>query len=135
MEKGDGWIVLRTSWDREPMDLGFVVLEPDDRWREFFYGERWYNTFEIRDADGRLKGWYCNITRPADIGEREVAAEDLALDVWVAPDGEIEVLDEEEFAELDLDPGERKKAREALEDLVHRVRTQQPPFGDQTSAR
>jgi predicted RNA-binding protein associated with RNAse of E/G family len=129
VERGEGRIVLRTSWEREPMDLGFVVLEPADRWREFFYADRWYNVFEIRDGDGRLKGWYCNITRPARIGPDEVAAEDLALDLWVTPDGASELLDEEEFAELELEPEERRKAREALLDLRHRVETGQSPFG------
>ena len=111
------------------MDLGFVVLEPADRWREFFYADRWYNVFEIRDGDGRLKGWYCNITRPARIGPDEFAAEDLALDLWVTPDGASELLDEEDFAELELEPEERRKAREALLDLRHRVETGQSPFG------
>ena len=134
LERGEGRIVLRTSWDRGPMDLGFVVLEPHDRWREFFYSDRWYNVFEIRAGDGRLKGWYCNITRPARIGADEVAAEDLALDLWVTPDGASEVLDEEEFAELELEPEERRKAREALEDLRHRVETGQPPFGGERQA-
>ena len=128
VERGEERIVLRTSWDREPMDLGFVVLERDDRWRETFYAERWYNTFEIRDADGKLKGWYCNITRPARIREDEVAAEDLALDLWVAPNGEMKVLDAEEFAELDLDAEERRKALEALEELKRRAERQRPPF-------
>lgn len=128
MERGEDRIVLRTSWDRDPMDLGFVVLEPDDRWRETFYADRWYNVFEIRDGDGDLKGWYCNITRPAHIERGEVAAEDLALDLWVAPDGRMEVLDEEEFADLDLDPEERRKARGALEELMGLTQRQQPPF-------
>ena len=130
VERGERHIVLRTSWDREPMDLGFVVLEQDDQWVETFYADRWYNVFEIRDGTGGLKGWYCNITRPARIGEDEVAAEDLALDLWVAPDGGMEVLDEEEFAELDLDPEERWKAREALGELVRRAERRQPPFED-----
>ncbi|OQY20658.1 MAG: hypothetical protein B6I35_10355 [Anaerolineaceae bacterium 4572_32.2] len=47
------------------MDLGYVALEPSDRWTECFYTDRWYNVFEIHAADDSLKGWYCNITRPA----------------------------------------------------------------------
>ena len=121
-------IVLRTSWDREPMDLGFVTLEPDDRWTEYFYSNRWYNIFEIHASNGRLKGWYCNITRPADITENEVAAEDLALDLWVAPDGSTQVLDADEFADLPLTPEERQAARQALVDLQAMVAEGVPPF-------
>lgn len=121
-------IVLRTVWDREPMDLGFVILEPDDRWTEYFYTDRWYNVFEIRAADGRLKGWYCNITRPARVAADEVAAEDLALDLWVAPNGRTQVLDEDEFARLPLSAAERKAARSALEELQARATRGDPPF-------
>lgn len=128
IQRSDHRIVLRTSWDRAPMDLGFVVLEPDDRWIEIFYSDRWYNIFEIHASDGRLKGWYCNITRPAHIGEDEVAAEDLALDLWVAPDGTMQVLDEDEFTELPLTPGERQAARDALAELKDMAARAEPPF-------
>jgi hypothetical protein len=40
-------IMLRTGWDRAPLDLGFVALEPGDRWTERFYADNWYNTFSI----------------------------------------------------------------------------------------
>jgi protein associated with RNAse G/E len=121
-------IVLRTTWDREPLDLHFVVLEPDDCWTETFYSDRWYNIFEIRASDGRLKGWYCNVTRPARITRDEVAAEDLALDLWVEADGTMRVLDEDEFAELDLLSGEREAAQEALGQLKAMVAREVPPF-------
>jgi predicted RNA-binding protein associated with RNAse of E/G family len=126
--RDDHAIVLRTGWERAPLDLGFVVLEPGDRWTEHFYADRWYNIFEIRASDGCLKGWYCNVTRPARIYGREVAAEDLALDLWVAPDGEMQVLDEDEFAALPLTPAERKTARQALAELQAMVARGAAPF-------
>lgn len=128
LERSDDAIVLRTSWDRKAMDLGFVTLEPGDRWTEYFYADRWYNVFEIRASDGRLKGWYCNVTRPARITDDEVAAEDLALDLWVTPERETQVLDEEEFAALPLGPGERRAARGALAELRMMVTRETPPF-------
>ena len=121
-------IVLRTGWDRASLDLGFVVLEPGDRWTEYFYADRWYNIFEIHASDGRLKGWYCNVTRPARISEEQVLAEDLALDLWVAPDGEPQVLDEDEFAALSLRPAEREAARQALAELQGMVAQRVAPF-------
>jgi hypothetical protein len=128
LERNSDAIVLCTIWDREPIDLDFVVLEPDDRWTETFYSDRWYNIFEIRANDGRLKGWYCNVTRPAKITRDEVAAEDLALDLWVEPDGSIQVLDEDEFAKLELPPEEREAALEALGQLRAMVAWEAPPF-------
>jgi predicted RNA-binding protein associated with RNAse of E/G family len=112
------------------MDLGFVLLEPDDRWTEYFFADRWYNIFEIRAGDGSLKGWYCNITRPARIGPDEVTAEDLALDLWVTRGGDMQVLDEEEFAALSLSSAERETARKALADLQDRVTRRDPPFSE-----
>jgi protein associated with RNAse G/E len=108
--------------------LGFVVLKPNDRWTETFYSDRWYNIFEIRASDGLLKGWYCNVTRPARITRDEIAAEDLALDLWVEPDGTVQVLDEDEFARLELPPEEREAAREALGQLGAMVTRGAPPF-------
>ena len=128
LRRDDRAIVLRTGWDRAPLDLGFVVLEPGDRWTEYFYDDRWYNIFEICASDGRLKGWYCNVTRPARIGGREVVAEDLALDLWVAPDGEMLVLDEDEFAALPLPPPERDAAQSALVELQAMVTRRAKPF-------
>lgn len=111
-------LLMRATWDRAPMDLEYVRLEPGDLWLETFYTDRWYNVFEIRAPDGRLKGRYCNITRPARIASGEIRAEDLALDLWVDPDGQVMVLDEEEFARLPLSPEERRAARQALEGLL-----------------
>jgi len=128
LRRDDCAIVLGTAWNRASLDLGFVLLEPGDCLTEYFYADRWYNIFEIRASDGRLKGWYCNITRPARIGAREVVAEDLALDLWIAPDGEWCVLDEDEFAALPLTPTERETAREALAELQAMVARKVAPF-------
>jgi hypothetical protein len=55
----------------------------------------------------RLTGWYCNIVRPAHITGEHVSTDDLALDLFVAPDGAVTVLDEDEFATLPLDAATR----------------------------
>jgi predicted RNA-binding protein associated with RNAse of E/G family len=129
LRRDDRAIVLRTGWDRAPLDVGFVVLEPGDRWTEYFYDDRWYNIFEICTSDGRLKGWYCNITRPACISADEVAAEDLALDLWVGPDGEMQVLDEDEFDALLLTAEEHEASQNALAELQAMVAQGVDPFG------
>ena len=128
VSRDDRAIVLRTAWLRASLDLGFVVLEPGDRWTERFYADRWYNIFEIRDSGGRLKGWYCNITRPARIGAHEVSSEDLELDLWVTSAGETLVLDQDEFAELSLSPMERTAGLAALAELQSMVSRSIPPF-------
>lgn len=121
-------IVLGTRWRRSTTDLGYVVLEPADRWLEVFYIDRWYNVFEIYAADGQLKGWYCNVTRPARLEGDQVLWEDLALDVWIEPGQSPRILDREEFAALDLEPAERAAARAAMDRLLERSRRHGRPF-------
>ncbi len=60
-----GHLLVHARWERQAMDLGYVVFAPGDHFFEHYYTERWYNVFEVRSAAGDLKGWYCNITRQA----------------------------------------------------------------------
>lgn len=105
-----------SRYDR--LDLGYTVFERGDRFVEFFYADRWYNVFEVHAVGtDKLRGWYCNVTRPALIEDARVSAVDLALDLWINSDGSARVLDEEEFAGLPLAPAEREAARAALDEL------------------
>ena len=80
-----------------------------------YFLARWYNVFEIYDrADGRLKGWYCNIASPAEVKGTVISYRDLALDLLVFPDGRQMVLDEDDFVTLRLSEAERAKALAAL---------------------
>ena len=117
-------VVLEATFTRGPMALGYVTLAPGDRFVEYFFTDRWYNVFAIYNAeDGALKGWYCNVTRPAEVEARAdgtslvVRAVDLALDYFRQPGGAEFVLDEDEFSALPLTPEERAAARAALEEL------------------
>ena len=47
-----------------------------------------------------------------------MTGDDLALDVWVSPDGAVTVLDEDEFDALELSDGDREAARGALRQIV-----------------
>ncbi len=94
------YLVLRALFERGPRDLGYMILEPGDLFVEFYYHDCWFNIFQIYAADGRLKGWYCNIGRPPTIDSGELHYVDLALDLFVYPDGTELVLDEDEFEEL-----------------------------------
>jgi len=57
----------------------------------------------------------------------EISYVDLALDLWVAPDGTQTVLDENEFAALNLDTETRYQARAALEELQARFLNNKEP--------
>jgi predicted RNA-binding protein associated with RNAse of E/G family len=106
-----------------------ITIRPGDPFVEVFYTDRWYNIFEIHDREnGAIKGWYCNIGRPAvEEGEGVISYVDLALDLWVTPAGEHTMLDEDEFAALELDPDTRSQALAALEELRGLFRGKERP--------
>lgn len=122
-------IIVEAIFQREQMELDYVTLTPGDRFVEHFYADRWYNVFAIYEAEsGRLKGWYCNITRPAQIEDNAVSADDLALDFFVRPAGEEFILDEDEFAALPLTREERAQAQMALAELRMLASQRAGPF-------
>jgi protein associated with RNAse G/E len=119
IERGANSIRLEALFNRDDMDLGFTLFKRGDRFVETFYADRWYNVFAVYDRDdGALKGWYCNVCRPAITTATAVRSDDLALDVWITPDGEAQILDQEEFAALPIPDGERSQALSALTDLL-----------------
>ncbi|MER5980331.1 DUF402 domain-containing protein [Streptomyces sp. NPDC001857] len=115
-------IAVRASWAGEGVrDFGFVRFEPGDVFTEYYWRDRWYSVKEVRAASGVLKGWYCDITRPARLSGAELVVEDLDLDLWRSADGtDVRRLDEDEFAEsglADRDPEAAAQALRALDAL------------------
>jgi protein associated with RNAse G/E len=106
-----------------------VILKRGDRFVETYFDDRYYNVFEIFDRDdgGQLKGWYCNLSRPAQITQDTVSWVDLALDLWVWPDGRSEILDQDEFDALPLDAAERDRVGSAVLHLRHEFSRGRPP--------
>ncbi|MFM9595345.1 DUF402 domain-containing protein [Streptomyces scabiei] len=115
-------VVVRAAWASEGIrDFGFVRFEPGDVFTEYYWRDRWYAVKEVRDARGVLKGWYCDITRPATLSGGELVVEDLDLDLWRSADGtDVLRLDEDEFEESGLtasDPRAAAAAVAALDEL------------------
>ncbi|WP_326761242.1 DUF402 domain-containing protein [Streptomyces phaeochromogenes] len=120
-------VTVRAAWAGAGVrDFGFVRFEPGDVFTEHYWRDRWYAVKEVRGPEGVLKGWYCDITRPASVSEGELVVEDLDLDLWRSADGRAVLrLDEDEFAESDLettDPQAAVAARSALDELELRAR-------------
>lgn len=127
LERGIDWLTLEAFFDRDDTPFMDTFLKRGDRFVETYYTQRWYNVFEIHDRDDdALKGWYCNITRPAQFSDGRVEYVDLFLDLWVSADGRQTVLDEEEFLAADLDEETRSAAREALMDLQKVFESKRP---------
>ncbi|MFF3018801.1 DUF402 domain-containing protein [Streptomyces sp. NPDC057939] len=121
-------ISVRAPWAAATVkDFGFVRFEPGDVFVEHFWRTRWYAVKEVWTGGGVLKGWYCDITRPAVVREGEIVVEDLDLDLWVSADGaSVLRLDEDEFEASGLrtrDPAAATRAVQALDALEDRART------------
>ena len=122
-------VVIQAYWKQAAKDLGYTRFEPGDCFTEYYYSDRWYNIFDIADAGGQRKGWYCNIAQPASIFDGRVEQVDLLLDVWVDPRGFPLVLDEDEFeADNTLNAELRKAALDGLRELLEMIAAQQEPF-------
>jgi protein associated with RNAse G/E len=106
-----------------------VVFKTGDRFVEYYYTDRWYNIFVIHDReDGTVKGWYCNIGKPAVIEDSIVSYVDLALDLWVSTDGTQAILDEDEFEQLKISDELRSKALDGLVELKNLFLNNKPPL-------
>ncbi|MCX4809966.1 DUF402 domain-containing protein [Streptomyces sp. NBC_01239] len=120
-------LAVRAPWAGDGVrDFGFVRFERGDVFTEYYWRDRWYSVKEVRDSAGRLKGWYCDIARPATLSGAELVVEDLDLDLWVSADGsDVRRLDEDEFEESGLtvsDPAAAAAAVAALDELERLAR-------------
>lgn len=128
LKRESNFVVLEALFNRPDIPFMDIVLKENDRFVETFYSDRWYNIFEIYDRDdGRVKGWYCNVGMPAVIADGVVSYVDLALDLWVSANGEQTVLDENEFAELNLNKELSTGALNGLEELKLYFGNKNPP--------
>jgi protein associated with RNAse G/E len=118
LKREDHSITIEALFDREDMPFMGVTLKTGDRFVEHYYTDRWYNIFIIHDRDLQtLKGWYCNIGMPAVVEGDLISYVDLALDLWVSSDGNMTVLDEDEFEALALPPELKAGALRGLDEL------------------
>ncbi|NPV86679.1 MAG: DUF402 domain-containing protein [Anaerolineae bacterium] len=126
LKRGVNTMVIEAYFNRNDLLFHGMLLGRGDRFVEAYYTDRWYNIFEVHDrVDDHLKGWYCNVARPAVFVNGVIRYVDLALDLLVFPDGRQFVLDEDEFAALPIDAETRSQAIRALEDLKTLLQT--PP--------
>lgn len=120
-------ILLEAYFNRSDFLFHEIVLARGDRFLETYFNDRWYNIFEIHDkSTDALKGWYCNVTYPAEFTDGMISYIDLALDLLVYPDGRQLVLDEDEFADLHLNDSDTEKARRALGELQQIMKSPLP---------
>lgn len=132
LERDTNHILVHARWEYPRIDVGYVVFEPGDHLYEHFYSDRWYNVYEMHAIDRHLKGWYCNITRPAVFHADRIESEDLELDMFVPPDRRnLVVLDMEEYAARGIaahDPEAHRAVMAALDELRCLAERSEEPF-------
>src|ERR1041384_1154653 len=61
-------VTLEALFDRADMPFMDTVLKTGDRFVETYYTDRWYNIFAVHEGKSdKIKGWYCNVAKPAVI--------------------------------------------------------------------
>ncbi len=98
---------------------GRVVLETGSDVVWFTFPGAWHDIGRFHTEDGTFRGYYANILTPPTFHPGHVwRTTDLFLDVWMWPDGDLAVLDEDQFEEACsrdwLDPGTAARARREL---------------------
>lgn len=128
--RGENEIQVEAFFDRSESDIGPAVFKRGDRFVETFYSDRWYNVFAVYDRDtDALKGWYCNVCRPAQISNEGVRCDDLALDVWIDSAYNVHILDEDDYEELEpeLDEESKRQVDRALQQILRLAQEKRLP--------
>ena len=99
----------------------------------FFYPDRWYNIISMIRKSGIY--YYCNVATPSIYDGEALKNIDLDLDVKVFPNGDIELLDQDEFElhqkQMQYDPDIIYLADQAAKQLIDHVKKNQYPFNHQ----
>jgi protein associated with RNAse G/E len=99
---------------------------------EYYWKDRWYSIFRFRKPSGELRNYYCNINLPAEFDGSVLTFIDLDVDVLVAPDFSLRILDEDEFASNAVRYNYPAIVREvvprALAELISHIERRDYPF-------
>ena len=112
--------LIITSWN---------VLKPRrdiSRGVSAYFIDKGIKVSKVFDNAGQMVYWYCNIIETHyDEKENTYTFNDLLIDVVVYPDGQVEVLDMDEFADAMeqgiLSVGTIAHAMRATDDLLHTI--------------
>jgi predicted RNA-binding protein associated with RNAse of E/G family len=103
-----------------------VILEPGAPVIWFTYPGHWHDVGRFHLRDGSFTGCYANVLTPVRISGERWDTTDLCLDVWVGAGGEVEILDEDDFAEAVrrgwVDDATAATARHHADDLARQAR-------------
>ena len=98
---------------------------------EYFQFEEWYTVAIEKRAENKFF-YYCNIAMPPSLDDNVLSYIDLDLDVLREPDGDWQLVDEDEFIEnskkMNYPPDVITKAKEEVKKLLDTINKKQFPF-------
>ncbi len=125
----DGARLVEGVFNIESVAVGKLHFRRGDHALEWYSERQWYNLLQVYEQDsGQVKAWYWHICLPAIFTENKIRWSDLALDLLVYPDGGMELLDQDEFAELALDWRIRAACWRALQEVIQLFKKNSLPF-------
>lgn len=130
--------VVEARWAGGPWRGGPAPMDPGDPCREFFRVGQGVVALRLMDPSGRLRGVYVDLAAPVVEEDGALSYRDAVLDVFVAPDGSMRLLDTEEFLERVRSGARADEARHAvaaLGDLLAWWSSGKPPFDGVAPAR
>ena len=128
LERDDVIVTLSEAMEFDPpMRIdGHVALETGSSVVWFTFPGEWYDVGSFHLADGTFTGFYANVLTPPEIDGRVWHTTDLYLDVWVSADGNVRLLDEDEFDEAVarglVDKDTARRARDEADRLLTQAR-------------
>lgn len=118
---------ISAKFNGKPTQLGRVILSVGDQFIETYFADRWYNIFEIYSpGDSHPKVWYFNISQPAVFEPHLIRWVDLALDVLIFPEGDVALLDLDEFGALNLDFETQRHCWQAVKQILSLAESKKP---------
>jgi predicted RNA-binding protein associated with RNAse of E/G family len=106
---------------------GVTVLGDDFPVVWFVFADKWYDVGKVYNLQEQFTGYYCDIIMPMTRTETHFEITDLFLDVWISPDGDHHILDEDEFESAiknnAIGPDLANQARNALQNLIAEVQS------------
>jgi len=101
---------------------------------EYYWLDRWYNIFRFSEPSGKLRNYYCNVSKPPVFDGRILSYVDLDIDLLVNPDFSYQVLDLEDFEQnarlYDYSADVQHNAQHAVAELIGMIEARSSPFDE-----
>jgi uncharacterized protein len=130
-------LVLDATFEEEIRHPLLGTILAGTRSVEYYWLDRWYNVFRFHEPTGELRSYYCNINVPPVFDGRVLSYVDLDVDIMVTPALAYSILDEDEFevnaGRYRYPPEVRRRAAQALAELLALIESRRFPFNDDSS--